>query len=162
MPTTKPTSIDDYLARVPADRRAALEHLRRTIHSILPNVEECISYSMPAFRHEGHVVAGFLARSTGCSYYPFSGTTLGTLAAELSAYSQTKSALHFGVDTPLPKALVRRLLTARVAESAGGALSKAGPKAKAKSSPARGSTRAAAPKTSSRKTSLLKKAPRRR
>ena len=125
---SKPASIDEYLARVPADRRAALEQLRQTIHAILPNVEECISYSMPAFRHEGRVVAGFLATARGCSYYPFSGTTLGALAAELGAYGQTKSALHFDPLTPLPKALVRRLLAARIAEGSAHSASRSGPK----------------------------------
>ena len=76
----KPKTIDDYLATVPADRRRALSALRATIHGVLPNVEECISYSMPAFRHDGRVVAGFLATATGCSYFPFSGSTLATLA----------------------------------------------------------------------------------
>lgn len=148
---TKPTSIDDYLANVPADRRAALERLRRTIHSIQPNLEECISYSMPAFRHEGRVVAGFQATASGCSYYPFSGTTLGALGAELSAYSQTKSALHFKADTPLPKALVRRLLAARVAEGGGRAQPNVQAKVKSERSPARASKRAAAKKRPRRK-----------
>jgi uncharacterized protein YdhG (YjbR/CyaY superfamily) len=72
---------------------------------------------MPAFRHEGHVIAGFLATSKGCSYYPFSGTTLGTLAKDLAKYSRTKSALHFDPRTPLPVTLVRKLLKARTAEA---------------------------------------------
>lgn len=59
----KPETIDAYLATVSADRRAALEKLRKTILSVLPDAEECISYSMPAFRYAGHVVAGFLATS---------------------------------------------------------------------------------------------------
>lgn len=114
----KPTTIDAYLASVKPDRRAALESLRRTIHALVPDLEECISYSMPAFRHDGHVIAGFLATAKGCSYFPFSGTTLATLAADLSAYSQTKSALHFDPKRPLPRALVRKLLKARIAETA--------------------------------------------
>ena len=114
----KPESVDDYLARVPEDRRLALERLRRTILAILPRAEECISYSMPAFRYEGHVVAGFLATNQGCSYYPFSGTTLATLAHDVRAYSQTKSALHFDPSEPLPKVLVTKLITARLAEEA--------------------------------------------
>lgn len=113
----KPETIDAYLATVPPDRRAALEKLRKTIRSILPDAEECISYSMPAFRHAGHVVAGFLATSKGCSYFPFSGTTLATLAAEVKAYEQTKSALHFDPKRPLPATLVRKLLRARIAET---------------------------------------------
>lgn len=112
----KPADIDAYLAVQAADRRAALAKLRKTIRSLLPGVEECISYSMPGFRYRGKVVAGFLATSKGCSYFPFSGTTLGTLASELRGYSQTKSALHFTPDKPLPVALVRTLLHARIAE----------------------------------------------
>jgi uncharacterized protein YdhG (YjbR/CyaY superfamily) len=113
----KPKNIDDYLSRVPADRRRALERLRATILSLLPEVEECISYSMPAFRHEGEVVAGFLATSEGCSYFPFSGRTLGTLAVEVRSYDQTKGSLHFDHERPLPKALVKKLLQARIAET---------------------------------------------
>jgi uncharacterized protein YdhG (YjbR/CyaY superfamily) len=112
----KPADIDAYLALQSPERRAPLQQLRATIHGILPGVEECISYSMPAFRYQGKVVAGFLATSKGCSYFPFSGTTLGTLAAELRGYSQTKSALHFAAEKPLPAALVRKLLAARIGE----------------------------------------------
>ncbi len=110
-------TIDDYLARLAPDRRAALQKLRRMIHSIVKDVEECISYSMPAFRHDGHVVAGFLATSKGCSYYPFSGQTLSSLDQEIAGYSHTKSALHFDPARGLPLTLVRRLLRARIAET---------------------------------------------
>lgn len=109
-------AIDKYLAEVTPTSRALLQKLRKAIRSIVPEVEECMSYSMPAFRYRGRIVAGFRATSTGCSYYPFSGTTLKTLAGEIEGYSQTKSALHFGPDQPLPAVLVRKLLQARIAE----------------------------------------------
>ena len=112
----KAATIDEYMATVKPDRRAALEKLRRTIHSIVPDAEECISYSMPAFRYEGEVIAGFLATAKGCSYYPFSGRTLSTMASDVAPYSQTKGALHFDPRRPLPVALVRKLLKARIAE----------------------------------------------
>jgi len=115
--TSKPKTIDEYLATVSPESRATLENLRRKIRTILPEAEECISYSMPAFRSEGHVVAGFLATKTGCSYFPFSGTTLATLADDLVGYDKTKSALHFDTGRPLPITLVRKLLKARVAET---------------------------------------------
>jgi uncharacterized protein YdhG (YjbR/CyaY superfamily) len=108
----RPETIDAYLTRVSPDRRAALKKLRKMILSILPDAEECISYSMPAFRHAGRVVAGFLATSKGCSYFPFSGKTLATVAADVKAYDRTKSALHFDPKHPLPVALVRKLLEA--------------------------------------------------
>jgi uncharacterized protein YdhG (YjbR/CyaY superfamily) len=109
-------AIDGYLATVSAGNRALLQQLRKTIHVIVPEAEECISYRLPAFRLHGRIVAGFSATSKGCSYYPFSGTTLRTLAGETQGYSQTKSALHFGPDSPLPASLVRKLLKTRMAE----------------------------------------------
>jgi uncharacterized protein YdhG (YjbR/CyaY superfamily) len=110
-------AVDAYLAGVSPKSRSILQNLRKTIHSLVPEAEECISYRMPAFRYKRRIIAGFAVRSTGCSYYPFSGTTLKTLASELGGYSQTKSALHFGPDKPLPAALVRKLLEARIAEN---------------------------------------------
>ena len=109
-------AIDEYLAGVSPSSRALLRRLRKAIHTIVPEVEECISYRMPAFRYRERIIAGFQATSKGCSYYPFSGTTLKTLADDIDGYSKTKSALHF--DKPLPAPLVRKLLTARIAEGA--------------------------------------------
>jgi len=87
-----------------------LRALRKTIHGIVPEVEECISYRLPAFRYRGEVIAGFSATASGCSYYPFSGRTL----AALGGHRGTKGALHF--DAPLPASVVRKLLETRIAE----------------------------------------------
>ncbi len=112
----RPTPIDDYLQTLPEDRRKALEDLRAKIRSLVPEAEECISYRIPAFRLHGAIVAGFHATKKGCSYFPFSGSTLRTLVRELEAYDQTKSALHFDPEAPLPATLVRKLVKARSAE----------------------------------------------
>lgn len=112
----KPKSIDHYMSGVPEDRRAALEVVRARIHAILPDIEECISYAMPAFRYNGDVIGGFLATAKGCSYYPFSGKTLRTLAPALTKFSQTSGALHFDPEHPLSTTLLRKLLKTRIAE----------------------------------------------
>jgi uncharacterized protein YdhG (YjbR/CyaY superfamily) len=115
--TRKPSTIDEYLASVPEDRRRALEDLRTKIRSIVPGAEESISYRIPAFRLHGEVIAGFCATSKGCSYFPFSGSTLKALARDLGRYEQTKSSLHFSAAKPLSTALVRKLIRARVNET---------------------------------------------
>jgi uncharacterized protein YdhG (YjbR/CyaY superfamily) len=112
----KPASIDDYLSHVDPATRKLLQALRQTILKLVPQAEECISYSMPAFRWQGKVIGGFAATREGGSYYPFSGTTLDTLGEALNGYSRTKSGLHFTSDKPLPRALVSKLLEARKAE----------------------------------------------
>jgi len=110
-------TIDEYLATVSGSKRIALEKLRKTIRSIVPKAAECISYGIPAYRLDGAVVAGFCATAKGCSYLPFSGSTLGELGDELAGYEMTKSSLHFLPDEPLPPSLVRKLLKARIAET---------------------------------------------
>ncbi len=113
----EPRSIDAYLGTLDDERRATLSALRRTIRALVPGAVECFSYGMPAFRVDGRVVAGFQATAAGASYYPFSGSTLETLAGELGRYHRTRSALHFPADRPLPATLVRKLLRARLAET---------------------------------------------
>jgi uncharacterized protein YdhG (YjbR/CyaY superfamily) len=112
-----PKSIDGYLEGVPENRRQALKDLRKKILSIIPEAQECISYRMPAFRVNGMVVAGFAATTKGCSYFPFSGSTLKTLGPLVSRYEQTKSSLHFSPEVPLPLTLVRKLIKTRIAET---------------------------------------------
>lgn len=110
--------IDAYLADVPEPGRSTLEEVRRRILAAVPDAEQCISYQMPAFRVHGKVVAGFAAFAKHLSYLPHSGDTLPALADELTGYERTKSSLHFAFDEPLPDALIRHLVEARLAEVA--------------------------------------------
>ena len=93
--------IDRYLKVVPARQREILSRLRLSILKEIPEAEQCISYRVPAFRLEGGVVAGFASFKNHMSYLPFSGSVLSQLSGELSAYSCSKSALRFTVDSPL-------------------------------------------------------------
>jgi len=108
--------VDEYLRRLEEPKREALEALRRTILEIVPDAEQEISYGVPAFRVGGKTVAGFAAFQKHLSYLPFSGSVLPQLSDELEGYTMTKSALHFAVDRPLPKGLVRKLVAARLSE----------------------------------------------
>ena len=108
--------VDEYLRGVEEPGRSTLQTLRRTILEIVPDAEEVISYRVPAFRVGGETVAGFAAFKNHLSYLPFSGSVLSQLADELDGYAMTKSSLHFPVDRPLPKALVKKLITVRLAQ----------------------------------------------
>jgi uncharacterized protein YdhG (YjbR/CyaY superfamily) len=105
--------VDRYLRDVEEPKRSTLEALRRTILEVVPEAEQVISYRVPAFRVEGKIVAGFAAFRDHLSYLPFSGSVLGELGDELEGYTMTKSALHFPIDEPLPKELVRKLIEVR-------------------------------------------------
>ena len=114
----KPTTIDEYLARVPADQRAALEKLRKTIRSAAPKAEECISYSIPAFRLNG-VLVGFAAKPHHCALYPFNGSTVKAFQDDLKGFETSSGAIRFQPSKPLPAALVRKIVKARIAENLG-------------------------------------------
>jgi uncharacterized protein YdhG (YjbR/CyaY superfamily) len=108
--------VDAYLANVDEPKRATLQKLRLTIRDILPDAEEVISYGMPAFRLNGRVIAGFAAFKNHLAYLPHSGSVLTELGHELSRYKSTEGSLHFPIDKPLPKALVKKLIAVRLSE----------------------------------------------
>ena len=112
----KPRTIDDYLAALSDDKRAALEKLRKTIRAVAPNAEECISYQLPAFRLNGMLVA-FGATVNHCAFYLMSSSMVETHKHELKDYETSKGTIRFQVDKPLPAALVRKLVKARIAEN---------------------------------------------
>ncbi len=115
---------DQYLQGVDEPKRSTLEALRGTILEIVPDAEQVISYGLPAFRVAGKTIAGFGAFKDHLSYLPFSGSVLPQLSDDLKGYTTTKSALHFPIDRPLPKALVERLIAVRLAEARAGSRSR--------------------------------------
>ncbi len=115
---TKPTTIDEYLAALSDEKRAALQELRKTIKEAAPAADECISYQIPAFRQNGLLV-GFGATSKHCAFYLMSGSTMEAYKDELKGYDTSKSAIRFQPDNPLPAALVQKLVKARIAENGG-------------------------------------------
>ncbi len=114
-----PREIDDYLAALDEPKRTTLQKLRQTIRAEIPDAEECISYGMPAFRLEGKVIAGFAAFKNHLAYLPHSGSLFGKLSEDLAGYERTPGSLHFPIDKPIPKALVKKLIATRLKEVRG-------------------------------------------
>lgn len=113
----KPKSIDEYLDAVTGKQRPALERLRKTIKTAAPKAEECISYGLAAFRLNGMLVA-FGATANHCAFYLMSASTVDAHRDELAGYDTSKGTIRFQPDKPLPAALVRKLVKARIAENA--------------------------------------------
>lgn len=113
MRSKKAKSINQYLTGVSTDKRAALQKLREAIHAAAPGVKECISYGMPGFRFEGRMLAWFAAAANHCSFYP--GGLVQDFKTELKNYDTSKGTIRFPADRPLPVALVRKLVKAKIA-----------------------------------------------
>jgi uncharacterized protein YdhG (YjbR/CyaY superfamily) len=113
----KPAAVDDYLATLSAEKRGALEKLRRAIRSVAPQAVECISYAMPAFRLDGKLIGCYFAAKNHCSFFPGS-QPLAACKKELAKYDTSKGTLRFPPEKPLPATLVKKLVRARIAQHA--------------------------------------------
>ena len=113
----KPRTIDEYLAQVQVDQQMVLEKLRQTILAVAPGAEECISYGVPAFRLNGRSLVFFGAWANHCALYPGSSATLKKFRNELRNFQVSKGTIRFSTGEPLPAALVRKLVKARIAEN---------------------------------------------
>jgi len=117
--TSRPKTVDDYIAAAPKDKRAALTKLRNTIKAAAPKANEILSYGMAGFKQDGKRVAYFAYWKTHLALYGTSRDFIDAHAAELVPYVQSKGTLQFAADRPLPYALVTKIVRARVAEIEG-------------------------------------------
>jgi uncharacterized protein YdhG (YjbR/CyaY superfamily) len=113
-----PKSVDDYLAGVPEPARGTLNRIRATIRSAAPpEATEVISYGIPAFKHNG-VLIWFAAFSNHCSLFP-TAAVIEKFKSELKGFTISKGTIQFPTDKPLPAALVKKMVKARVAQIEG-------------------------------------------
>jgi uncharacterized protein YdhG (YjbR/CyaY superfamily) len=111
-------TVQDYLAALPPEPRAALERLRATIKAAAPDATETISYQMPAFKRDGRFLVCYAAFKSHCSLFPASYAVMEKLAVELKPYVSGKGTIRFTAEEPLPAALVRKIVKLRVEENA--------------------------------------------
>ena len=113
-----PRNVDEYLAGVQEPARSTLTKVRAVIRSAVPaEATECISYGMPAFKHK-EVLLWFAAFSDHCSLFP-TDSVIEAFKKELKGFSTSKGTIHFPTDRPLPAALVKKLVKARIAQIEG-------------------------------------------
>jgi uncharacterized protein YdhG (YjbR/CyaY superfamily) len=115
IPTVK--TIDEYLATVSTDQRAALEKLRKAIRVAAPKAAECISYGIPGFRLNGRLLVSFGSAKNHCAFYP-GAHPIRAHKKELKGYGIAKGTIRFSADRPLPAHLVRKLVSSRIKEHA--------------------------------------------
>jgi uncharacterized protein YdhG (YjbR/CyaY superfamily) len=108
-----PQSIDQYMAGVPDSARTTLKKMRTAIRSALPSdATETISYRIPAFKRK-NILVWFAAFSDHCSLFP-TASVIAEFKDELKGFSTSKGTIHFPLDKPLPIALIKKIVKARV------------------------------------------------
>jgi uncharacterized protein YdhG (YjbR/CyaY superfamily) len=115
--TAPPKSVDAYLAALPQDARDTLEVLRRSIKNVLPEAVEVISYQIPTFKYKGRPLVYLAAWKNHCSLYPITQAVQKACADELKAYETSKGTIRFPIGQPLPPALVKKIVKARIDEN---------------------------------------------
>lgn len=133
-----PNEVDVYLSKIPEPARTTLQQLRATIRTLAPGATEAVRYGIATFQQNGGLV-GFGASKNHCALYMMSGDSLEPFLADLTKYETSKGTIRFPVDAPLPKALVKKLVKARLAENDARAGSKKKPAAKRKAAAKRAS-----------------------
>ncbi len=110
-----PKSVEEYLAGVPEPARGTLKKIRAAIRSAVPEgATESISYGIPVFKYHGSLV-WFAAFADHCSLFP-TASVIEKFKNELRGFSTSKGTIQFPTDKPLPSALVKRIVKARVAQ----------------------------------------------
>ena len=110
-------TVDEYLESTPEPARSTLEHIRKVIWSVVPKETiEVISYRIPMFKYKGMLV-GYAAFAKHCSLFPTGSGVIEKFSKELKNYSTNKGTIRFPADKPLPDALIKKIVKARVAEN---------------------------------------------
>jgi uncharacterized protein YdhG (YjbR/CyaY superfamily) len=108
-------SVDEYLARIPEPARGTLNRIRAAIRDAAPSgATETISYEMPAFKYNG-ILVWYAAFAKHCSLFP-TASVIDAFKDELKPYTLSKGTIQFPIDKPLPDALVKKIVRARVAQ----------------------------------------------
>jgi uncharacterized protein YdhG (YjbR/CyaY superfamily) len=110
--------IDEYLATVSGENRRVLEKICGTIRAAVPGADECISYGLPTFKVDGRPLMAVGAWAKHCALYPMSGKAVAALRDALDGFSTSKGTIRFTAEKPLPVAIVKKLVKARLAEIA--------------------------------------------
>ena len=113
MKKTVPKTVSGYLSAVPREQRAALEKLRSTIKSIVPDAVEMISYQIPTFKLNGRMLVSYAAFKHHCSFFPGAGP-VEKHANDLKSFQTSKGTIQFTPEHPLPTVLVKKLVKTRI------------------------------------------------
>lgn len=112
------TTVEEYLTLVPEPARSTLEKIRAAIRSAAPpEATEGISYGIPMFKHKV-VLVWYAAFASHCSFFP-TAAVIARFQQELRAFRISKGTVQFPVNKPLPSALVKKMVKARLAQIAG-------------------------------------------
>jgi len=109
------TIIDQYINQFPAEIQPMLFKLKAVILKAAPKATEIIKYGIPTFYLEGNLVH-FAAYKNHIGFYP-APSGLKAFQKEINAYKNSKGAVQFPIDKPIPYSLISKIVKFRVKEN---------------------------------------------
>lgn len=117
MAKTNYQTIDAYHEVFSGESLARMQAIRKIIHQVVPEVEECISYQIPCFKYKGYLVYYAAFPKHISLSHPYSDAFWAHFKADIAGYKTSKSIIQFPMDKPLPKTLIKRIVAFRKAEN---------------------------------------------
>jgi uncharacterized protein YdhG (YjbR/CyaY superfamily) len=114
---TDPTTVDEYMATLPVERRGPMQLLRETIRAAAPDATEVITYKMPGFKRNGRFLVSYDAFKNHYSLFPSTDRMIEALGDELSPYLAGQGTIRLPASRPIPTKLVTEIVKIRVAEN---------------------------------------------
>lgn len=114
---TTPTTVDEYLATLTDEKRAAMEQIRAACRAAAPGATEVITYNMPGFKTHGQFLVSYDAYKSHYSLFPASDEVVKGLGAEIEPHLAGSGTIRFKASAPIPVDLVRRIVEIRVREN---------------------------------------------
>lgn len=108
--------IDAYLAKLDAEKRAALEHIRALVKQVAPEAKEAMVYGVPGFKLDGPLVC-YAAHKAHCGFYPMSPIVIDAMKAELAGFETAKGTVRFAPDAPIPDDIIAEIVKRRIEEN---------------------------------------------
>jgi uncharacterized protein YdhG (YjbR/CyaY superfamily) len=117
--------VEEYLAGLPDDRRAVLEHLRGLVRATAPEATaEVFGYGMPGFKYRGRPLIYFASFKNHMSIFAVGYEPINRHRAELADFELRAGTIHFQPEKPLPDSLVKAMIQERMADIDAGAARK--------------------------------------
>ena len=117
-PAQNAAQLRAYFAKLAPGARRSTKQVRAAILSAAPGATEVISYSIPAYKVNGRLVIWLAGWKHHVGIYPIGAAIVKANASALKPYVKSKATIRFPLDEPMPSALIKRLVKARVAEVA--------------------------------------------
>jgi uncharacterized protein YdhG (YjbR/CyaY superfamily) len=108
-------TIEEYILGCPEELQERLNKLRRTIREAAPDATEKISWRMPTFVLYGNLVH-FAAFKKHIGFYP-GASGIENFKEKISKYKNSKGAVQFPNDKPIPFELITEIVKFRVREN---------------------------------------------